>query len=451
MQIAKSPENKLISHESPSILGRIPDSKGFSSTYNGFQNQTLLLDGKDLQTLADEKIRLKEYLDNQLITNYDLKSGYKIYKKKIGQREKELRDNIYSIATKNKIKDSELVIPSINELHNEIQTNVTEIRTRMNNDIFEKKKDIENRITIRLLDSEYRHKKFLDEKVKEQEVTLKSLHSVTQEMARIKENYENIKNRCNNYLKENQEFRKNIANIEGTKFKLQDELLNLKRLIYIINISMKTKNTEKSKDNNDSNNNMSRSITMSAKSRSSKINSRPGTGIKNKNINNNNNMDISGISKGSLKENLLKHHTEVQLPSIQLPEIKKIKKIINDDNFCKKNPIQANIIAAMTNVVENTKIKNKKLEEDLVCLKRGKNELTERVYQIIENTKNIPLSKSYSQSLTGTGQNGLLRASVGSGGNTRKVDSEVFISKEDRRRFIDAIVNDNNAITIKIG
>jgi len=97
----------------------------------------------------------------------------------------------------------------------------------------------------------------------------------------------------------------------------------------------------------------------------------------------------------------------------------------------------------MTNVVENTKIKNKKLEEDLVCLKRGKNELTERVYQIIENTKNIPLSKSYSQSLTGTGQNGLLRASVGSGGNTRKVNLEVFISKEDRRRFIDAIVNDN--------
>ncbi len=432
----KSPEKEKLSvfsldPESPVNAPRSPaPDDAFSIAYNGFQNQTLLLDGKDLPTLIDEKAKLRDYLEKQVNDHDELHMGYGIYKNKIQQRERELRDNIFNISSKLKVKDAAKVTPSINELYDEVMTNVTEIKSRMKNDIFDKKKDIENRINIRLMDSEYRHKKFLDGKVKEQEITLKSLHSVTQEMARIKENYENIKTRCNNYLKENEEFRKNIVMVEGAKLKLQDELLNLKRLINIIQVNARTK-TQISTSNNSQENwkNMGKTASdFGNRPYSSRMKSqkeiRPNSHI-NKNKN-----ELSRLSKESLNEGLRKQQTEVVLP-IHLTEIKRIKNLINDDHFCRKHPTQANIIAAMTNIVENTKIKNRKLNENLKYLAKGKNDLTERVLKVIENTKNNPLNNTnLNYSKTGI--------------SYKKMESnEIFVSKEDRRRFIEAIVNDN--------
>ena len=64
-------------------------------------------------------------------------------------------------------------------------------------DIKEKKKDMETRIKLRLVDSEINYNKELEKKVKEQQEILKSLHEFTQDMKRIKDNYNSIKSMKN--------------------------------------------------------------------------------------------------------------------------------------------------------------------------------------------------------------------------------------------------------------
>lgn len=176
----------------------------------------------DIEYTKQEKEKYKAELEKAKKDIDDIKHNYDKYFSKNSVREGELRNHIQSLSQKVHCRDINQIKTSMVSLHGQIIKNISTIDQKMRVEITEKKKDIENRINIRLMDSEYRHKLVLDEKVREQEGMLRSLHSITQEMSRIKENYIKIKKRIDSYTNSIVEYNRKlvIENVRSRKLKI---------------------------------------------------------------------------------------------------------------------------------------------------------------------------------------------------------------------------------------
>ena len=171
--------------------------KGYTKkiSYNEFQKIKALDKKKLINTRDTLKNRIKvkeiEYFNNKTV--YDPKIMDKIAEK----REIELRTTIFHMSNalhnrhKNLKEESQI-------LYQEVLKNIKIIYEKVLNDILEKKNNIRQRINLRLIDCDYRQKKLLDEKIQEQEMILRNLHSFTYEMQRVKENYEILRNKIDN-------------------------------------------------------------------------------------------------------------------------------------------------------------------------------------------------------------------------------------------------------------
>ena len=171
--------------------------KGYTKkiSYNEFQKIKALDKKKLINTRDTLKNRIKikelEYFNNKTV--YDPKIMDKISEK----REIELRTTIFHMSNalhnrhKNLKEESQI-------LYSEVLKNIKIIYEKVLNDILEKKNNIRQRINLRLIDCDYRQKKLLDEKIQEQEMILRNLHSFTYEMQRVKENYEILRNKIDN-------------------------------------------------------------------------------------------------------------------------------------------------------------------------------------------------------------------------------------------------------------
>ena len=107
-----------------------------------------------------EYIQLKKELEI-------LKEEYEKTKIRTKERENELRGHINNLLIKYRTKDPELNIKNINELSGQILSNIKTLEEQTKIDIKEKKKDMETRIKLRLVDSEINYNKELEKKVKE--------------------------------------------------------------------------------------------------------------------------------------------------------------------------------------------------------------------------------------------------------------------------------------------
>lgn len=171
--------------------------KGYTKkiSYNEFQKIKALDKKKLINTRDTLKNRIKikelEFFNNKTV--YDPKIMDKISEK----REIELRTTIFHMSNalhnrhKNLKEESQI-------LYSEVLKNIKIIYEKVLNDILEKKNNIRQRINLRLIDCDYRQKKLLDEKIQEQEMILRNLHSFTYEMQRVKENYEILRNKIDN-------------------------------------------------------------------------------------------------------------------------------------------------------------------------------------------------------------------------------------------------------------
>lgn len=171
--------------------------KGYTKkiSYNEFQKIKALDKKKLINTRDTLKNRIKvkeiEYFNNKTV--YDPKIMDKIAEK----REIELRTTIFHMSNalhnrhKNLKEESQI-------LYQEVLKNIKIIYEKVLNDILEKKNNIRQRINLRLIDCDYRQKKLLDEKIQEQEMILRNLHSFTYEMQRVKENYEILRDKIDN-------------------------------------------------------------------------------------------------------------------------------------------------------------------------------------------------------------------------------------------------------------
>ena len=192
-----------------------------------------------------EYIQLKKELEV-------LKEEYEKTKVRTKDRENELRGHINNLLIKYRTKDPELNIQNINELSGQILTNIKTLEEQTKIDIKEKKKDMETRIKLRLVDSEINYNKELDKKVKEQQDILKSLHEFTQDMKRIKDNYNSIKEKADNFLKENDFYKNEIKKYEEKNEDLKNEIMKLKHINNKMSIKLMG-NKEKEKEEKNEN------------------------------------------------------------------------------------------------------------------------------------------------------------------------------------------------------
>ena len=195
---------------------------------------------------AEKEKSQREYL--QLKKELEvLKEEYEKTKVRTKDRENELRGHINNLLIKYRTKDPEQNIQNINELSGQILSNIKTLEEQTKIDIKEKKKDMETRIKLRLVDSEINYNKELDKKVKEQQDILKSLHEFTQDMKRIKDNYNSIKEKADNFLKENDFYKNEIKKYEEKNEDLKNEIMKLKHLNNKMSIKLMG-NKEKEKE-----------------------------------------------------------------------------------------------------------------------------------------------------------------------------------------------------------
>ena len=198
---------------------------------------------------AEKEKSQREYL--QLKKELEvLKEEYEKTKVRTKDRENELRGHINNLLIKYRTKDPEQNIQNINELSGQILSNIKTLEEQTKIDIKEKKKDMETRIKLRLVDSEINYNKELDKKVKEQQDILKSLHEFTQDMKRIKDNYNSIKEKADNFLKENDFYKNEIKKYEEKNEDLKNEIMKLKHLNNKMSIKLMG-NKEKEKEEKD--------------------------------------------------------------------------------------------------------------------------------------------------------------------------------------------------------
>lgn len=371
------------------------------------------LEGIDIDKLKADRERNRLKLEKEQKELEQLKEDYMKYTSKTKDRESELRSHILNLSSKIRIRDVEQVKSSIKDLHSQILDNINDIQNKVRHEISEKKKDIENRINIRLMDSEYRHQIVLDEKVKEHENVLKSYHKYTEEMIKIKSNFENIKEKCNKFEKENEELKKNIEELEKKNQKYKLDLMNLKKINNNVKNELNLKKGEPEGNGNMSPNNSIGAFNTNTShmfNKKKSLQSQHGLSIKDK-----------GLRTSSYFRSNFTVEKDKEVDIEQT-----VKELLTDKNFYKQNENSGKAFAALLDILDNSKIKLNKLRKEYKELVENKTALQVAVEKIIKTLKNKTIS-DFTKS---------------------KSEFSIYLSKDDRKKFIELIMTDEEILKI---
>ena len=294
-----------------------------------------------------------------------LKEEYEKTKVRTKDRENELRGHINNLLIKYRTKDPQQNIKNINELSEQIISNIKTLDEQTKIDIKEKKKDMETRIKLRLVDSEINYNKELDKKVREQQDILKSLHEFTQDMKRIKDNYNSIKAKADNFLKENDFYRNEIKKYEEKNEELKNEIMKLKHLNN--KMSIKLMGSKEKEDGNDEKNlgededNIDPNVLINNEIYDYNVNNEDLDKIKKvmkskfekqKVQNFNKKMKLKGqtFTVKDIASTSKKNYSNIS--------IEKIIELLSDENYVNKHYRECSIIASLLNIYEKA---NKKI------------------------------------------------------------------------------------------
>ena len=295
-----------------------------------------------------------------------LKEEYEKTKVRTKDRENELRGHINNLLIKYRTKDPELNIQNINELGGQILANIKTLEEQTKIDIKEKKKDMETRIKLRLVDSEINYNRELEKKVKEQQEVLKSLHEFTQDMKRIKDNYNSIKEKADSYLKENDFYKNEIKKYEEKNEELKNEIMKLKHENNKMNIKLmgnKQKKLEEEKDENK----------LWEDSEHIDTNNLVNEGVYEYNIKNDDFDKIKKVMKNKFeKDKIQKFNKKMKLKADTFTvkdiissnkkydniTIEKIIELLSDENYVNKHYRECSVISSLLNIYEKA---NKKI------------------------------------------------------------------------------------------
>jgi hypothetical protein len=380
---------------------------------------------KEYETIPIEKFKLdkekaqRDYnqLQNDLI---NLKEEYIKTKQRAADRETELRSHINNLLIKYRTRDPQQNLENINALHQEIINNIKTLEAQSKEDIREKKKDMETRIKLRLVDSEINYNRELEKKVKDQQGILRALHEFTQDMQKIRNNYNSIKDKVDTYLKENAMYRNEIQNLEAQNENLKTEIMRLKHLNNKLSIkimSKKDKNSQQQSDNFQTDEISKVNLQVKKKFQDqqkekfrNKIKSQYG---------NNNNLG---------KQNLL-NNVDIS--------IDKIIQLLTNEEFVNKHYRECSVISSLLNIYEKTNQKIKSLQNEYNSL-IDHHPIYDRLVSIIANLKNKDLNNKLKCVST----------------MSKKIMNEILgnyiitMKKEQRKELIETIVNDQQIMKL---
>lgn len=190
---------------------------------------------KELERIPLEKIKVdKERTQRQYHQVQKelaaIKEEFSKTTKRAEDRENELRNNINTLLVKYRIKDPEITIASMNELYSQIISNVQTLEEQNNQNIIDKKEEMEERIQMRLIDSDINYYKELDKKVQEQKGILRALHEFTIDMHNINSNYAAIKSKTECYYRENDLIKQELIRLDNSNDEMKTEIMRLKHI-----------------------------------------------------------------------------------------------------------------------------------------------------------------------------------------------------------------------------
>lgn len=370
---------------------------------------------------SDKEKAIKEY--HQLIMDLEtIKDDYHSTKKRAYQREEDLREYVNNLLIKYRTRDPEKNLSNMNSLKDQIMTNIQTLEAQSKEDIREKKKDLETRIKLRLVDSETNYNRDLEKKQKEQEGIIASLQDVTFDMEKIRSNFNSIKAKENNYINENKEYKKRIAQYENDNAELKAEIMRLKHLNnkYAIRVMAKQQNNQLN-DNNDNDNEMNNTKTNSLKTKLA-IKSRKRLKDKVKGRKPIDDRRDNLISPQGFDSNLT---------------IDKIVELLTNDTYLKKHYRQCSVISSLLNIYDKTNRKIQKITSQYQT-DTTKHPVYDKLLSIIQMLKNNEINSKlkYVNSMSKRMINDLL-------GNYT-----VIMNKAQRKELIEAIVNDPSILAI---
>lgn len=193
---------------------------------------------KDAETLdywhlKVDKDRLSHKINEAKNILDRLRQDYGHYFDKTNSRETQIRKHIENLDYVH-AENIDKVKQDVASLIEDVNNNINVIEQKMKHDIDDKKRDIENRLNIRLMDSEYSHRVLLENKIQEQESFMRTLHSFTTEIIKIQNNYKKSKNQVISLLVNNEVLEDNITKNKKITEKLLKEMTNLKSVIFSI-------------------------------------------------------------------------------------------------------------------------------------------------------------------------------------------------------------------------
>jgi hypothetical protein len=363
--------------------------------------------------LAEQEIYMVQLKKAETeLTN--LKHDIESYVVKFKNREIELRNHIANLSTKLRNRDVDTLKNNMCELKQQIITTLNEIQEKSRAELIDKKKELQLRTKLRLSDSEYRHNYKLSEKAKEQVDVLNSLSEHTLELQRIRDNYEVVKQKVDDFTKSNTNYRFQIQDLEMKISKTKIDITNFKKF----SIHLRSKIDGRKFVNRKSSSIIKNQIINSPSVKDQACKSSEEISMNTFNMENSNDSSNCNIDYRT-NRGASQFKYELELNSV-------IKKL-NDQEFLNKNPRAAGVMSSLANKYENSKIRYNKLKKE-VSENQLNSDLHLKVYDIIKNMKIDDLNTS----------NPLIKSK--SQGSTIKYD--VYMNKEQRLNFTNYLVND---------
>ena len=372
---------------------------------------------KEYENIPVEKFRLdkektqREY--NQLQKDLiNLKEDFVKTKERCKDRENELRQHINNLLLKYRTRDPQLNLKNMKELEEQIMYNIQTLEEQSKQDIREKKKDMETRIKLRLIDSEINYNRELDKKVKEQQEILKALHEFTTDMQKITNNYNSIKDKAEYYLKENTMYKIEINDLEDKNEKLKSEIMKLKHMNNKMSIKLMNKGINE-EDIDEMENNFSKNMKV-------KFENEQKEKFRNK-------------MKEKAKRNtgIINENKSIKLNGNEVISIDKIVELLSDEDFVSKNYRECSVISNLLNIYEKTSKKINKLNNEYEKL-IDRHPIYDRLVQLIQQLK----SKEINTKIKSINQ------------MSKRVINELLgnyiitMKKDQRKELIELLIND---------
>lgn len=353
-----------------------------------------ILDEKDNQSSELKK------LDAELIS---LQNDLKTFKVKAQLREAELRTHIASMAEKLQIRDVSKVRSNITSLQDQIIVNINTIQEKAREEIIFRKNEINTRTQIRLMDCNENHNDVLLDKLDEHEYIIKMINEHNYEMDKVSGNYNHVKRRVENFLKENNGYKLMIEELNLKNNKLKIELAEVKRLkmFYLNKLEM------------------AKYKQMQEKSKA--ILEENDTEMSQSNANANANTNIINEPK-SVNFNKV--------------NINKIIQLLSNEHFEKTNPRSAATLSSLLNIYENSKNKLNKLKRE-IDQNQPNSELTSRVIDMLNRSK---LGLVTTSSIRGMVERSKSHSLV--------IKNNFYMNKDQRRQFTHFLLNDQSIVNI---